>query len=240
MRLATILALLFLVLDLSAISAQAQYGVEFTAPETTATIYPDTSMLTEIRFPVHIKNIGSTSDQFIIDFPGQSLPPDWFATFCDDHVCFDLPYTVAVNPGDTVPNHIHVAINVFGETGTGWVLCSVTSVGNPGLHPELRFWIHAFPNGVENQEGFKGPRVQGVQVTPNPFREKCEIRLPSGVTVGIYDGLGRRIRELRAGGAPGFVWDGRDARGMKVPAGVYFFVSESGAERLTGKILRIR
>jgi len=242
MRLTFLFAVLALVLLGS--SVQAQYGVEFSAPETTMTIYPDTTTSTENRFPLHIKNVGSVSDQFIINYPGQSLPPDWFATFCDDHICYGLPCTVAVNPGDTIPNHIHVAITVFGETGTGWVLCSVTSVGNPNLHPELRFWVHAFPNGVEaNGEGLRGLSGHGVRITPNPMREGCtalwEGAKGQDAVFGIYDLQGRRLVTLRSTTGL-FLWDGSDALGRALPAGTYFYVAESGGRRVSGKILRIR
>jgi hypothetical protein len=235
MRLATILSLLFLVLALSAIPAQAQYGVEFTATDTFKIVRQDSTAI----FHVHIRNSGSVQDTFRISFPRRNMPANWIPLFCDSTVCYDPPFNILLNAGESFPDDPHVSIIAWQDPGTGWVECQVRSLGDTTLHREIRFWCRN-DVGVENQEGFKGSRVQGVQVTPNPFREKCEIRLPSGVTVGIYDGLGRRIRELRAGGAPVLVWDGRDARGMKVPAGAYFFVSESGAKRLTGKILRIR
>jgi len=235
MRLATILSLLFLVLALAAIPSQAQYGVEFTAPDTFKTVRPDSTAI----FHVHIRNSGSVQDTVRISFPRRNMPANWIPLFCDSFVCYDPPFNILLNAGESFPDDPHVSIIAFQDLGTGWVECQVRSLGDTTLHREIRFWCRN-DVGVENQEGFKGSRVQGVQVTPNPFREKCEIRLPSGVPVGIYDGLGRRIRELRAGGAPVLVWDGRDARGMKVPAGAYFFVSESGAKRLTGKILRIR
>lgn len=223
--------------------ARAQYGVEFTAPETTKTIYPDTTTTTNNLFPVHIKNVGTASDQFIINFPNQNFPPDWFASFCDDHICYSLPCTVALNPGDTVPNHIHVGIYVFGETGTGWVLCSVTSIGDTSLHPELRFWVHAFPNGVEAGHGVMGVGSQGFRVNPNPMQEGCEVLW--GETKGreaslkVYDAEGRLLVTLRSTTGL-FRWDARDASGRAVPAGMYFYVAESGSRRFPGKILRIR
>lgn len=242
MRFATAAALLLLALV--GTSAQAQYGVEFTAPETTMTCYPDTTMTTEFRFPVHVKNTGTSSDSFVINFPGQSLPPDWFATFCDDHLCFGLPCTFSINPGDTIPNHIHVAIDVWNETGTGWVICSVTSVGDSSQHPELRFWVHALSSGVEdNGEGLNGLTGRGLRITPNPMREGCEAFWEGAkgrnATLGIYDLQGRHLQTLRSTTGL-FRWDGKDALGRDLPAGAYFYVAESGGRRVSGKILRIR
>ncbi len=235
MRLATILSLLSLVLAFSAIPAQAQYGVEFTATDTFKIVRQDSTAI----FHVNIRNSGSVQDTFRISFPRRNMPANWIPLFCDSTVCYDPPFNILLNAGESFPDDPHVSIIAWQDPGTGWVECQVRSLGDTTLHREIRFWCRN-DVGVENQEGSKGPRVQGVQVTPNPFREKCEIRLPSGVTVGIYDGLGRRIRELRAGGAPVLVWDGRDARGMRVPPGIYFFLADSGTLRQGGKILRVR
>ncbi len=242
MRLA--FAFVALTLLLLGSTAMAQYGVEFTAPDTTKTIYPDTSVSTSIHFPVHIKNTGTVSDRFVVDFPSQSLPPDWFATFCDTNLCFTLPDTVTLNPGDTMPNGIHVAINVFGETGTGWVVCSVTSLGNPNLHPELRFWLHAYPNGVEEGgKGLMGPGTSGIRIHPNPMREGCEVLWSEAkgreALLRVYDVQGRRVVTLSST-TGSFRWDGRGPEGRAAPAGMYFFIASSGGRQVSGKLLRVR
>lgn len=234
MRFTLILAALTLALLCS--SALAQYGLEFTAPDTFKTLDPDSTIAV---YYVHIKNTGSVPDSFRVTFPRQNMPPNWFGMFCDDYVCYDVPFNFSLNPGDTFTNHPHISIVAFVDKGTGWLVCSVQSFGNPNLYQEIRFWCTAL-TGVE--QGERGRRMTGraVKVAPNPFRERCEISLPAGGTVGIYDGLGRRIRELRAGVTSSVSWDGKDGRGERVPAGVYFFVAESGETKQTGKILRVR
>jgi len=59
-------------------------------------------------------------------------------------------------------------------------------------------------------------------VTRIPFR----LARPGGVGLSIFDLRGRRLRELSAGergaGEAELVWDGRDASGSAMPAGIYF------------------
>lgn len=76
---------------------------------------------------------------------------------------------------------------------------------------------------------------------PNPFTgaTRIELVLPAraAVEAGIYDLSGRRVRALeRSTLAPGrhtLRWDGRDERGARLPAGIYFLrASADGAERV--------
>lgn len=65
---------------------------------------------------------------------------------------------------------------------------------------------------------------------PNPFNPSSTIwyELPeaSNVTLVIYDLLGKEIRKWdmrRQAGHSHIVWDGRNAQGEAVPAGVYIY-----------------
>ena len=69
------------------------------------------------------------------------------------------------------------------------------------------------------------------QNAPNPFQQSTTVRLhiPStggDVLVAVYDVAGRLVRTLESGrqspGVKDVTWDGRDARGESVAAGVYF------------------
>jgi hypothetical protein len=75
------------------------------------------------------------------------------------------------------------------------------------------------------------PWENGLQFArPNPFFGATELTFtlarPSRVTLSIYDVAGRLVRRLvdeeRAAGGHPASWDGRDAQGRVVPAGVYF------------------
>ena len=70
---------------------------------------------------------------------------------------------------------------------------------------------------------------------PNPFNPTVVIPLElatdaAGVSLRVYDVLGRRVRQVWQGplgaGRHRFVWDGRDAAGKAVAAGVYIYQVE--------------
>jgi len=84
---------------------------------------------------------------------------------------------------------------------------------------------------------------------PNPFTAETTLTcvLPEDgapVALNIYDASGRLVRELR-GAAPGqgvarTTWDGRDASGRAVAAGVYLCEAVAGGRRETTKVVRVR
>jgi subtilisin family serine protease len=73
------------------------------------------------------------------------------------------------------------------------------------------------------------PPAQVLTAAPNPFTNSVRISGP-GPRVVIFDVNGRRVRQLTLGGPEGSArWDGRDARGRRVPAGLYFVRAGHGA-----------
>jgi hypothetical protein len=84
--------------------------------------------------------------------------------------------------------------------------------------------------------------------SPNPFRRVTTIRydIPVAGTarLAVYDVAGRLVRTLRRDSvSPGrhvSVWDGQDARGERVAAGVYFVRLDSGTFRATRKVVYLR
>ena len=70
---------------------------------------------------------------------------------------------------------------------------------------------------------------------PNPFNPAVVLPLElatdaAGVSLTVYDVLGRRVRQVWQGplgaGSHRFVWDGRDEVGKGVAAGVYIYKVE--------------
>lgn len=80
-------------------------------------------------------------------------------------------------------------------------------------------------------------------VRPNPFSESTllafSLERERGVRLSVLDVGGRTVRVLLEGTAPGgrslVRWDGRDASGARVAAGVYFFRLEAGSDVRTIK-----
>ncbi len=88
----------------------------------------------------------------------------------------------------------------------------------------------------------------GLSFRPNPTRAGGELRFdratPGGAArVVIVDVAGRRVRERAwPAGPPGsaaWVWDGRDASGAPVPAGVYFARVQDGSRTRLARIVRL-
>jgi hypothetical protein len=87
-----------------------------------------------------------------------------------------------------------------------------------------------------------------IVVAPNPFRPATELRFSvvrtGPVRLTIHDVAGRRVRDLVQARTPAgehvVRWDGRDARGVAVPAGVYFARLAQAAGSTTEKVVRTR
>ncbi len=86
------------------------------------------------------------------------------------------------------------------------------------------------------------------QNSPNPFSgaTRIEVTLDEAgpVRIGVYDVSGRRVRVLDAGvrgpGTHGVSWDGRDAAGVEVTSGVYFYRIEGNVLVAPRRMLLVR
>jgi hypothetical protein len=93
-------------------------------------------------------------------------------------------------------------------------------------------------------------RTQGVlafRVEPNPARTarlRFTLARSAAVHLAVYDLLGREVAVLAHGpfaaGAHEREWDGRDARGNEVGAGVFWYRLSAGGQVLTARSVRLR
>ncbi len=121
--------------------------------------------------------------------------------------------------------------------------------GKPKAGQAILF-VNPQPTGVEEDEGENGiPRVLALYPNmPNPFNKKTVITyaVPQKMEVEleIYDVAGRYIVSLAKGKhEPGIYhveWGGRDSRGMRLPAGVYFYRLHTAEKTLTRKLVLVR
>lgn len=86
-----------------------------------------------------------------------------------------------------------------------------------------------------------------VHPSPNPFVARTSFRLelaqPGPIRLRIHDLRGRVVSDQRIQGIPGrqrIEWDGQDASGSKVAAGVYRYVLDSPNRRSAGTLLLTR
>jgi hypothetical protein len=112
--------------------------------------------------------------------------------------------------------------------GTLWVR-GQDAAGNWGPASALAVQV----NGPDPVDAGTVPRFAFLaQNAPNPFAGATAIRfgLPrtGRADLGVFDARGRRVRSLVAGtieaGEHALTWDGRDDRGRRAAAGVYFYI----------------
>ncbi len=84
---------------------------------------------------------------------------------------------------------------------------------------------------------------------PNPVRPSTRIAfvLPAdavtGARFGIYDAMGRQVRQVRSAFRTGLnevFWDGTDGDGKPVRSGVYFYRLDAGSESLSRRMALVR
>lgn len=82
---------------------------------------------------------------------------------------------------------------------------------------------------------------------PMPFRSRTDLAFTMAraghATLAVFDVSGRRVRVLvdgtRAAGPQRVTWDGRDARGARLPAGAYLVRLQAGGEQRTQRLVRL-
>ncbi len=146
----------------------------------------------------------------------QETPHHWRLRIASDSPFF--PHTPWLTPATSVPSLMHL------RTGEG-----VLSTGDPEEAPATRLRIET--------------------ASPNPFSPRVAITyvVPEGgpARLAIYDAGGRQVATLADGWAePGrrqvASWDGRNARGDRAAAGVYFARLQSGSETRSRKLVLSR
>ncbi len=167
--------------------------------------------------------------------------------------------TAWTQPAAGQGGQIPAAAPLFEGTQTDWVQNSVDLAPWLGL-ADVRFRFRLSSDASQTYDGFyfddfvihvAQPAAAGAEGTqpgarlefsaaPNPFNPRTELRFTvatsGAVSLALFDSRGRRVRTLLAGatlpaGPHTVRWDGTDARGARVPSGVYFarFVADGAA-----------
>jgi photosystem II stability/assembly factor-like uncharacterized protein len=149
-----------------------------------------------------------------------------------------------------------VAVRVTTDGGITWAVQGNTlrnlnrvRVVHEGLAYAVGERVYRYsPLDPTRVETLAASTIASLATAPNPFDDSAAIRFSLSrageARVAVFDAAGRRVRTLREGlaaaGMHRLSWDGRDARGRDVPAGVYFvrLRTEDGTE--TRKVQRVR
>ncbi|MEO0050774.1 MAG: FlgD immunoglobulin-like domain containing protein, partial [candidate division WOR-3 bacterium] len=105
-----------------------------------------------------------------------------------------------------------------------------------------------YRTGIQQRSGSQsagGTAINLGQALPNPARERVRIKysLPeeTEINLKVYNSAGQLMRTLVSGRAkPGqysTVWDGKDTKGERAGAGVYFYQLETEGRRLSQKLV---
>lgn len=119
--------------------------------------------------------------------------------------------------------------------------------GNPALPPDPDGTVADLGPFYLDQDAVAAPLPGAaapiaLRAAPNPFRARTRIDLggTGSGTVRILDAAGRRVRTLSSTGSGFAEWDGRDARGRAVAAGVYLVRTGEGDAARTIRVVRLR
>ncbi|MGQ9852274.1 MAG: family 16 glycosylhydrolase [Candidatus Oleimicrobiaceae bacterium] len=108
--------------------------------------------------------------------------------------------------------------------------------------------VEEMASSVLPEHGYRRRPLPHCHNHPNPFFSSTVIQycLPwqGELELGVYDTLGRLVRPLVHGPDPGgthaITWDGTTAEGYPLPSGVYFLRLQSGAVRVTRRMVLLR
>lgn len=141
-----------------------------------------------------------------------------------------------------VPNHAQVIDFLVNGLTDPRVASEVFPFDRPTLASESAVDVSPVPMPMS------GAPIPVLSVHPNPFRPVTTLRYTlartEDVRVTVFDVTGRLVRRLDVGSRPAgdhrLLWDGRDGRGRRVPAGTYFVRAELGSRTESMKVLATR
>jgi hypothetical protein len=173
---------------------------------------------------ISIKNDGDTTAHTII---GTLRCSDTDADVLDSTSNFgNLPVGATTN-NNTDPYSVHISVSPE-DTTIGFILSLTSNDGTYYKEDYFTIYLYEWPPYVEEHMP-PDENIFGLNIFPNPFREKTDIRLQisdmSNHTLKIYDVTGRLVKSfdnktIRL--SDYITWNGTDDIGRSVPQGIYF------------------
>ncbi|MGB3480454.1 MAG: T9SS type A sorting domain-containing protein [bacterium] len=221
----------------------AQYSFEFTCLDDTVK-YVNFNDAVDFYFRLH--NTGSLQDIYEFDCIIIDSIPGWFVLYCIGGVCVE-PGVITHDTLDAGEIDTSIVVHVYtaDSAGTEVVNLRVASIGDPSLRDSINVYV-TVQAGIEDYEN---NTIQSsiIQIYPNPFREKTEIRwqiADDRIQLKIYDVTGGLVKNFLLPTAysllPSVLWDACDDLGNTVPAGVYFVHLNAGDCKRIEKVVLLR
>jgi hypothetical protein len=168
-------------------------------------------------------------------------------------------------PNFAVRDHNGVQVSTFSlpSHGSGWGTTLEVADYDADQREELLIrYSDSFQGVVTQEELYMYESVSAVAVEPgiteassvqlgpshpNPTwslsRVEYSVPATGPATLRLVDPAGREVRTLVDGQVPAgrheAIWDGRDANGRQVPAGVYFYQLNAGGRRASQRVVRL-
>lgn len=194
----------------------------------------ETTTMQVVSFRAALFNSGTQDDSYTLTV-SRDIPTDWTSTICYGGICYaptQTDYQVPVS--GTVPSggvmDFDLDFTALFTDGTGSMTMNFVSNTDGSVAGTYRFYVST-DGLVAVDDLTQKPLLSAVQASPNPFNPRTEIRFQVGgdhavpARVAIYDLRGREVRSIDAGqvapGSQSVSWDGRDASGEVMGAGVY-------------------
>jgi hypothetical protein len=190
----------------------------------------------------------SESDSAHVDWMVDEISSDpaiWIAPFGEVATFLDAYYTDVGHPVEAAGS-VTAWIHDLSATDTTWVV--VTAYDDAWQESGWSNEIAIPPLDAVGAPVVPAPEGRVLAAFPNPFSERTAISFDVPVRapgrVEFLDVRGARVRVLELGelsiGSSRVVWDGSNAHGQRLPAGVYFYRIELGERREQGKVVLVR
>jgi hypothetical protein len=152
---------------------------------------------------------------------------------------------IALGSGDSLQRTRALSIDTTWNWHNCYLVAFVQDSASRDIYQGAKL---SFAGGLGLEARVPGPRVGRIapaRPTPFTFRTELSYELTAGGSVdfSIYSASGTPVRTLALGQRPAgrytVSWDGRDARGRRVQAGVYYAQVSVGGNVLRQKLVRM-
>lgn len=152
---------------------------------------------------------------------------------------------------ESTPEGRYLRVTVTPQDGCGFSLSEIQGFSQVTIEdwPDREVWMPATSTAIGDRVGSGAPAVRMVlHCAPNPFNPRTRVdfvvQVSGPVSLRVYDLRGREVRVLRDrplnAGRHSVDWDGRDAAGRPVPAGIYFLALKTVAGEGVAKAVVVK